>query len=109
MQVKIKTIFWKHKKASNGEHEIRLRLTLYKEAVYLNTGFTSSKKDWDEQNDCPRSSHPKFKIIIKKIRDLTDSIDFEVKLLLRNGIDTFSLTELKNRIKAPIKKSSNIK
>lgn len=109
MQVKIKAILWKHKKASNGEHEIRLRLTLYKEVVYLNIGFTSSETNWDEHNDCPKSSHPKFKTVIKKIGDVTDSLDFEVKLLLRNGIDTFSLAELKNKIKAPIKKNTNIK
>ncbi|MEP6595932.1 MAG: phage integrase SAM-like domain-containing protein [Ginsengibacter sp.] len=56
-----------------------------------------------------KSSHPKFKIIIRKIEDLTESVNFEVKFLLRNGFDTFSLAELKNRIKAPIKKNSNIK
>lgn len=109
MQIKIRAILWKHKKAANGEHEIRIRLTIYKDVVYLNTGYTSSKNNWDEKNDCPKSTHPKFKIIIKKIGELTDAIDFEVKLLLKSGIDTFSLTSLKNKIKAPIKKNSKIK
>jgi len=109
MQVKIKALLWKHKKAANGEHEIRMRLTIYKEVVYLNTGFTSPISDWDEKNDCPKSTHPKFKIIIKRIGELTDVINFEIKLLLKNGIDTFSLSELKNKIKAPIKKNSKTK
>ena len=109
MQVKIKTLLWKHKKAANGEHEIRLRLTLYKEVTYLSTGFTSSLDNWDNDNDCPKSSHPKFKTIIKKIQDLIDEVNFEVKLNLKNGIDVFSLSELKNRIKTPIKKSNKIK
>jgi integrase/recombinase XerD len=109
MQVKMKAILWKHKEAANGEHEIRIRITIYKEVVYLNTGFTSSENNWDQKNDCPKSTHPKFKVIIKKIGELTDAIDFEVKLLLKNGIDTFSLSDLKNKVKAPIKKNSKIK
>jgi integrase len=109
MQVKIKTILWKHKKAANGEHEIRLRLTLYKEVTYLNTGFTSFEKNWDAENGCPKSSHPNFKLIIKKIQDLVEEINFEVRLLLKNGVDVFSLTELKNKIKAPIKKNGRAK
>ena len=109
IQIKIKALLWKHKKASNGEHEIRLRLTLYREVVYLNIGYTSSEKNWDENNDCPLSSHPKFKAIIKKIGELTDQVEFEVRLLFKNGIDTFSLRDLKNRVKTPFKKNSKIK
>ena len=109
MQVKIKTLLWQHKKAANGEHEIRLRLTLYKEVTYLSTGFTSSLNDWDNDNECPKSSHPKFKSIIKKIQDLIDEVNFEVKLNLKNGIDVFSLSELKNKIRTPIKKSNKVK
>ncbi len=109
MQVKIKAILWKYKKASNGEHEIRLRLTLYKEVTYLNTGFTSMEKDWDDKNECPNSSHTNFKLIIKKIQDLSDEIMFEVKLNLKNGIDVFSLSELKNQIRTPIKPNNKIK
>ena len=53
--------------------------------------------------------HPKFKIIIKKIQDLIDEVNFEVKLNLKNGVDVFSLSELKNKIKTPIKKSNKIR
>jgi integrase/recombinase XerD len=106
---KIKPLLWTHKKAANGEHEIRLRLTLHKDVSYLNTGFTSSLKNWDNGNECPKYSHPKFKVIIKKIQELTDEINFEVKLNLKNGIDVFSLSDLKNKIKTPIKKSNKIK
>jgi len=109
MQVRIKTIFWKHKKAANGEHEIRLRLTLYKEVTYLNTGFTSSEENWDADNECPKSSHPKFKMVIKKIQNLIDEVNFEVRLLLKDGVDMFSLSTLKNKIKTPIKKHSKVK
>jgi len=82
---------------------------LYKEVSYLNTGFTSSEKNWDEGNERSKSTHPKFKIIIKKIQDLSDDINFEIKLNLKNGIDVFSLSEIKNKIKSPIQKSNKIK
>ena len=68
MLVKIKALLWTHKTTKNGEHEIRLRFTLYKEVVYLSTGYTSTIDNWDKQNDCPKPTHPKFKLIIKKNR-----------------------------------------
>lgn len=109
MLVKIKALLWTHKATKNGEHEIRLRLTLYKEVVYLSTGYTSSIDDWDKQNDCPKPTHPKFKSVIKKIGDLTEAIDFEIKLLLKKGIDIIPLSDIKNKIKTPIQKSVNAK
>ncbi len=109
MQVKIKAILWKHKITVKGEHEIRLRLTLYKEVAYLNIGYTCPVKYWDELNECPKPCHPKFKQIIKKIEEMIDSITFEVKLFLKNGIETFSLTDVKNKIRTPVNKNNGIK
>jgi len=109
MEVKIKTILWKHKKNANGEHEIRIRLTLYKQVAYLNCGFSSTEENWDQANECPKSSHPKFKNIIKKIHDVYDDINFELKLLSKNGIELFSLPELKAKIKTPVIRNTNTK
>lgn len=41
-------------------------------------------------------------MIIKKIQDLIDEVNFEVILPLKNGIDIFSLCELKNTINLKI-------
>lgn len=109
MQVKIKPILWRHKTTSKNEHEIRLRLTLYKEVSYIGTGFSSTVSDWDEDNSCPRPSHAKFKAIIKKLGELTDSVEFEVKLSVKNGVDIFSLAEIKNKVKEPVRKVSKAK
>jgi integrase/recombinase XerD len=72
-------------------------------------GFTSADIDWDESNSCPRPSHPKFKAVIKKLGDLTEAVEFEVRLSMKNGVDIFSLAEIKNKIKAPAKKISKVK
>lgn len=95
--------------SSKNEHEIRLRLTLYKDVSYIGTGFSSTVVDWDETNNCPKSSHPKFKAIIKKLGELTEAVEFEAKLSIKNGVDIFSLGEIKNKVKAPVKKISKVK
>ena len=97
-EIKIKPVLWKHKTAKNGEFEIRIRVTQYKEVGYYNTGFTSREENWDELNECPKSSHPKFKAIIKKINSLISEIDYEIKTMHRNGIEMISLKELKDKV-----------
>ena len=42
-EIKIKPILWRHKIASNGEFEIRIRITQYKEVSYYGTSFTASE------------------------------------------------------------------
>ncbi|MBT9485656.1 site-specific integrase [Sediminibacterium sp.] len=97
--VKIKPLLWMYKTAKNGEHEIRIRVTQYKEVNYFGTGFTSTEGNWDIVNECPRSTHPKFKSIIRRINELTSDIDYEIKTLQRNGVDLISLKELKDKIR----------
>ena len=98
-EIKIKPVLWRHKTAKNGEFEIRIRVTQYKEVGYYNTGFTSREDNWDELNECPLSSHPKFKAIIKKINSLVSEIDYEIKTMHRNGIEMISLKELKDKVR----------
>lgn len=66
MLVKIEAFLWTHKITKSGEHGIRLRLTPYKEVVYLSTEYTLTIENWDKENDCPKPTHPQFKSIIKK-------------------------------------------
>lgn len=97
--IKIKPILWTYKISSNGENEIRIRITQYKEVIYLNTGYTCLPDQWDEANDCPRSTHPKFKSIIKRINEIVGELDFEIKTMTRTGIEFISLRELRERIR----------
>lgn len=98
-EIKIKPVLWKHKTAKSGEFEIRIRVTQYKEVSYYNTSFTSKDENWDELNECPKSSHPKFKVIIKKINSLVSEIDYEIKTMHRNGIEMISLKDLKDKVR----------
>lgn len=98
-EIKVKPILWTHKKASNGEHEIRIRVTQYKEVSYYNTGCTSSEENWDKFNEYPKSTHPKYKQIIKKVDQLVSEIDFEIKAMYRNGVEMVSLRDLKDKIR----------
>lgn len=100
MKIKIKTILWTYKELSNGEYEIRLRLTLYKQVSYISTGYSSTKENWDNVNACPKPSHPNCKVINKKIGQLEDDIDFEKKMLERSGQKIILLKELKAKLKS---------
>lgn len=90
----MKAILWTYKKRTNGEHEIRLRLTAYKDVKYIGLGFSSTVEHWDEANESPLPSHPKFKEIIKEIERLKDEADFELKLA-RKSHSSLTPAELK--------------
>jgi site-specific recombinase XerC len=98
-EIKVKPILWTHKLLRNGEHEIRIRVTQYKEVSYYNTGFSSTEENWDKVNECPKSTHPKYKKALKKIDELISEIEFEIKTMKRNGVEMVSLRELKDKIR----------
>jgi len=99
MEVKRKVVLWTYKVLQNGEHEIRVRLTLYKEPKYIGIGFSSSVENWDEENECPHHSHPKYKAIIRKIEEIKEDIQFELKFMQKTGVEMISLTELIAKVK----------
>lgn len=99
MEVLKKVLLWTYKSNDQGEHEIRIRLTLYKEQKYIGLGFTSSISNWDFENDRPAVTHPNFKVISRAIDDKLDDIDFEVKLLKKSGHEFISLGDLISKVK----------
>lgn len=107
--IKIKPVLWTYKKSSNDEFEIRIRVTQYKEVIYLNTGYTATPNNWDYGNDCPRSTHPKFKPIIKQINDMVEELRFEIMSMGRSGVDFISLRELRDRVRQVTKRAKPIK
>ncbi|RFZ90288.1 integrase [Mucilaginibacter conchicola] len=84
---------------ANGEREIRIRLTFYKEQKYLSTGHKSKPEHWDFEANEPSSTHPKFRIISRAIEDKLDDIDFELKLMKKNGHEFISLADLIDKLK----------
>jgi len=84
---------------ANGEREIRIRLTLYKEQKFLSIGYKSKPEHWDFDNNGPALSHPLFKKISREIDDKLEEIEFEEKLMKKSGHEFISLAELIARVK----------
>ncbi|MDN3551641.1 tyrosine-type recombinase/integrase [Mucilaginibacter aquaedulcis] len=85
--------------SEHGEREIRIRLTLYKEQKFLSIGYKSTPEHWDFETNGPKLTHPQYKQISREIDDKFDEIDFEVKLLKKNGHEFISLAELISKVK----------
>ncbi|HMR17709.1 MAG TPA: tyrosine-type recombinase/integrase [Sphingobacterium sp.] len=90
MEIIKKAIIWTYRSIKRsklnyriGEHEIRIRLTQVKDIEYLSTGYSSTLANWDEENDCPATSHPFHKEITKKLEELTKKVDIEIALAER--------------------------
>jgi integrase/recombinase XerD len=83
----------------NGEREIRIRLTFYKEQKYISTGFKSKPEHWDFEKNELSSTHPKFRQVSRAIEDKLDDLDFELKLMKKNGHEFISLSDLISRVK----------
>ena len=86
MEVLKKVVLWTYKPPVNGEYEIRIRLTLYKEQKYFNVGFSCSTANWDYETDGPVPGCPNYRAISRKIEDYLDDIDFEIKLMKKFSI-----------------------
>lgn len=84
---------------ANGEREIRIRLTLYKEQKFFSIGYKSKPEDWDIVKEEPAVSHPHYRKIIRVIEDYLSEIDFEVKLMRKNGHEFISLADLIAKVK----------
>jgi len=84
---------------ANGEREIRIRLTLYKEQKFLSIGYKSTAEHWDFENNGPALTHPMYKKISREIDDKLAEIEFEEKLMKKSGHEFISLTELISRVK----------
>ena len=98
MEILIKAILWTYKNTLKDEHEIRLRITLFRDVKYIGLGYTSKIENWDESKEAPFPSHPKYKEIIREIERIKEEAIFEIKLAKKNFV---SLTpyELKLKIR----------
>lgn len=99
MEVLKKAVLWTYRSNEAGEHEIRIRLTLFKEQKYFGIGFNSTPENWDFENDEPAKSHPQYKKIARTIDDYFDELDFEIKLLKKSGHEFISLPDLIAKVK----------
>jgi len=97
MQVVKKAVLWKHHKLKNGEFTVKIRITRFRKATYLNTGISCRMEHWDESAGMPKPGHPKFRELVRRIDEIFENIDFEIKLSKRNG-EILGINELKQRM-----------
>ena len=53
----IKPILWS-RPTSDGEYQIKIRITEYRKPIYINVGIKVKKGDWNENKDRVKTSHP---------------------------------------------------
>lgn len=80
-----------------GEHEVRIRISQFKEKEFIPLGYSSGIENWDEEHGLPKPSHPHYKELLKKINKYLDDIAFEVKLAERAG-RYISCIEVKRKV-----------
>lgn len=97
MSIVKKAILWKYHELRNGEFTIKIRISSFSNTEYLRTGFSSRIDHWDEVTCMPKPAHPKFRELVRRIDELMESIDFELKLAKRND-EILTLNELKVRV-----------
>ncbi|HVX01147.1 MAG TPA: tyrosine-type recombinase/integrase [Candidatus Babeliaceae bacterium] len=94
---KFRTIKRVSKAFQSGEYEVRIRISQLKEKEFIPLGYSSSIENWDEKYWLPKSSHPHYKNLLKKINDYLDDIAFEVKLAEKAG-RYISCLEVKHKV-----------
>jgi integrase len=97
MQVVNEAVLWRYHTLKNGEHSVKIRITNYKNVEYINTGLSCHLDNWDDTNHVPKATHPEFKKLIKKLEEIKDDLEFEVKLAKKND-ETITVRELKPRV-----------
>lgn len=92
MEVFIKPVLWTYRRITKGkknlvegEYGVRIRMTQARANTYISFGFSSSLKEWDNKNNYPRLTHPKYKELAVRIDKIIDDIQFEIKLAERTG------------------------
>ena len=95
--MQVKAVLWKYHKLKNGEFTVKIRMAYFGNTAYLKTGLTSKMEHWDESAGMPKPNHPKFRELVRRIDEVFENIDFELKLSKRNG-EPLGINELKQRL-----------
>ena len=87
MNIKVSAILFKSKLLASGEHPIMIRLTKNGKRKYVTTGFSSKLKDWNEDKEVPRKSHPNQDLIDAFIFNKVNEYKRKIIELKSQGIE----------------------
>lgn len=94
---------WEYYEKKGGLFTVNVRLSNFKNTEYIKTGYSSSLANWDKETGFPVPTHPHYKALTQKIKEIQEDIEFEIKLAKKNG-ETISIQELKARVDKTQKK-----
>ncbi|MBE7176141.1 MAG: tyrosine-type recombinase/integrase [Mucilaginibacter polytrichastri] len=104
MGIEVKVILWSYRKVAKGsqnlvigEHEIRIRLTRFRDVKYIGIGYSSSTENWNKDLGLPNATHPHYLKISGKIQKYLDDINFEIASASKGGW-AISPIELKDKV-----------
>jgi integrase len=80
--IKTKAVLYLSKTLSDGTHPILIRITKNSKVSYKATGYSSSKKQWDNLNQEAKTSHKDYLDIKTKISTMVLAITNEVRNIL---------------------------
>ncbi|MBK9285846.1 MAG: site-specific integrase [Sphingobacteriaceae bacterium] len=111
---KVKNVLFTGKKYSNGESPILVRVTALRKSIYLSTGQTCFKENWDKNTSCLYSSKPRIKEK-QQIELNSDSLKAlkkeysKVRVNLKNKKINAEIEEKLQKVKDEIKKHNHLK
>jgi integrase/recombinase XerD len=76
---------------------VRIRIAQLKEKAFIPMGYSAAPENWDKRHALPKSSHPHYRALAKKISDYLEDLDFEVKSAEKSG-RYLTCVELKTKV-----------
>jgi integrase len=99
----VKAILYTSKQLSNGEYPLMLRVTYKGKRKYKSLGYSLKRKDWNDNKNEVRASHPQASDINTLIRTELKRANDAVLTLQNSGVDYTCLSVIK-----AISKSSSV-
>lgn len=97
MQVVIKAVRWKYYTMKSGHQAIKVRLTNYRKVEYIDTQMCCLPVNFDDDAGYPKPAHPEFAALVKRIDEIKEEVDFQIKLARRAGT-TLTVEDIKRSL-----------
>ncbi|HRO45863.1 tyrosine-type recombinase/integrase [Agriterribacter sp.] len=97
MQVVCESVLWKYHQLKDEGFTVKVRMTNFRNVEYISTNLSCKAQHWDLENKEPLPSHPDYRNLCSKIKEIKEDIDFELKFAKKQG-EVITIKELKTRV-----------